>query len=284
MALKLKFYYSGNQARASLTYDNKPRRLTAMPSFLPVLTFHDIDDRPSVISVSPRVFNHGMAKLHANGYRSLSQMEVVDILKRGALFPDRSFGITFDDGYRSVYTKAFSVLQHYGMSATVFLTAGQGSKARPSNRLPSLNGRLMLNWEEIHEMQRWGVEFGAHTCTHPDLTRIPPHLLKTEVCDAKALIEDALGVPVSCFAYPFGRYNHQVRHIVQENFSCASSDKLGLINKHSDLYALERVDAYFLRTHRLFQIMLSRLFPWYVLARSIPRHIWRTLQQRSGRR
>ena len=139
----------------------------------------------------------------------------------------------------------------------------------------------MLNWDEIHEMQRWGIEFGAHTCTHPDLTLIPPHLVKKEVCDSKAIIEDALGTPVSCFAYPYGRYNHRVRNIVQEHFSCASSDKLGLINKRSDLYAFERVDAYYLRTDRLFQIMLTRLFPWYVFARSIPRGIRRAFQPRS---
>ena len=255
-----------------------------MPSYLPILTFHDIDDRPSVISVSPKVFDRSMAKLYANDYQSLSQMEVVDILKRGALFPDRSFGITFDDGYRSVYTKAFSVLQYYGMSATVFLTVEEKNTLSPAARLPSLNGRSMLNWHEIHEMKRWGIEFGAHTCTHPDLTLIPSHHVKTEVCHSKAIIEDILGTPVYCFAYPFGRYNHQVRNIVQETFSCASSDRLGLINKNSDLYALERVDAYYLRTNRLFQIMLTRLFPLYLSALSIPRCFRRFLQPSPGKR
>jgi peptidoglycan/xylan/chitin deacetylase (PgdA/CDA1 family) len=253
-----------------------------MPSFLPVLTFHDIDDRPSVTSVSPGVFNRGMAKLHSSGYRTLSQMEVVDILIRGELFPDRCLAITFDDGYQSVYTKAFSVLQHYGMTATVFLTVGDGVTAKPNDRLPSFNERSMLNWDEMREMQRWGIEFGAHTCTHPDLTLIPPHLVKKEVYGSKAIIEDALGTPVSCFAYPYGRYNHQVRNIVRKHFSCACSDKLGLINKRTDLYAFERVDAYYLRTDRLFKIMLTRLFPWYVFTRSIPRGIRRALQPGSG--
>jgi len=255
-----------------------------MKSFLPVLTIHDVDDRPSAISLSPRVFSRGIAKLYSSGYRTLSQMEVVDIFNRGALFPDRCFGVTFDDGYQSIYTKAFSILQRYGMLATVFLTVEERDTARPTDRLPSLNGRSMLNWNEIYEMHRWGIEFGAHTCTHPDLTLIPHHLVKKEVCDSKVIIEDALGTPVSCFAYPYGRYNHRVRNIVQEHYSCAYSDKFGLINKCSDLYAFERVDAYYLRTDRLFQIMLTRLFPWYVLARSIPRSIRRAFQHSSGKR
>jgi peptidoglycan/xylan/chitin deacetylase (PgdA/CDA1 family) len=252
-----------------------------MAAQIPILTFHDIDNQPSVISLSPGVFYRGIAKLYANGFRTLSQMEMVNILNRDAQFPDRSFGITFDDGYQSVYTKAFSVLQHFDMSATVFLTVGDGAIAKTNDRLPSFNGRSMLNWNEIREMQRWGIEFGAHTCTHPNLSLIHSHLVKEEVCKSKAIIEDALGTPVSCFAYPYGRYNHQVRSIVHEHFSCAYSDKLGLINKCSDLYALERVDAYYLRTDRLFQIMLNRRFPWYILARSIPRGMRRALQPNS---
>lgn len=128
-----------------------------------------------------------------------------------------------------------------------------------------------------------GIEFGAHTCNHPDLTCIPIDRMKKEVYESKAIIEDALGTQVSCFAYPYGRYNHRVRDIVQEHFSCAFSDKLGMINKHSDLYAFERVDAYYLRTDRLFKIMLTGLLPWYVLARGIPRGIRRALQPRSGK-
>jgi hypothetical protein len=83
---------------------------------------------------------------------------------------------------------------------------------------------------------------------------------------------------VNCFAYPFGRYDQRSREIVQHHFSCACSDKLGLITRDSDLYALERVDAYYLRTDRLFDIMLMRLFPWYIVARSIPRQIRHAVQ------
>jgi len=255
-----------------------------MAAQLPILTFHHIDDRPSVTSVSPGVFQRGIGSLYECGYRTLSQMEVVDVLNHGTEFPDRCFGITFDDGYQSVYTKAFSILQRYGMSATVFLTVGEGDTAKPSDRFPSLNGRSMLNWDEIHEMQRWGIEFGAHTCTHPDLTCLPFDRLKKEVYDSKTIIENALGASVSCFAYPYGRYNHQVRNVVQELFSCAYSDILGLVSKTSDLYAFERVDAYYLRTDLLFHIMLTRFFRWYLLAHSIPRRILRALQPNSGKR
>lgn len=253
-----------------------------MVASLPVLTFHALDDRPSVISFSPGVFRRGMARLHESGYQTLSLLEVVDCLRRGAPFLDCSLVITFDDGYQSVYDEAFPVLQRYGMSATVFLTVGEKGRAKPAGRLPSLSGRSMLTWGEIREMQRWGIAFGAHTLTHPDLTHLPFDRVEAEICGSKAIIEDALSAPVACLAYPYGRFDHRSREIVRQHFACACSDKLGLITAGSDPYALERVDAYYLRTDRLFEVISTRLFPWYIRARGIPRRIRRAVQPGSG--
>ena len=249
-----------------------------MSSLLPVLTFHDIDERASVISISPGVFQKGLCKLYERGHRSLGMMEAVDLIGRGAPFPDRSFAMTFDDGYRSVYKEAFPVLQRYDMSATIFITVGERGAVKSGGRLPSLGERPMLNWHEIQEMQRAGITFGAHTCTHPDLTLLPYDRVKAEVCDAKAIIEGVLGTPVACFAYPYGRYDRQIHKIVQQNFSFACSDKLGMVTKGSDLYALERVDAYYLRKNRLFNMMLTRLFPWYIKTCNVPRQIRRAFR------
>jgi len=251
-------------------------------AFIPILGFHALEDRPSVISFSPAVFRRGMARLHESGFRALSLLEAADYLRRGNPFPNRSFVITFDDGYQSVYEQAFPVLQRYGVSATIFLTVGDRGTAKSGGRLPPLECRSMLSWYEIREMHRYGIEFGAHTLTHPDLTRLPPERVEAEVSNSKALIEDALSAPVACFAYPYGRFDQRSREIVSQHFSCACSDKLGLIRAGSDCYALERVDAYYLRTDRLFGLMMTTVFPWYVQARSIPRRIRRAFQLRSG--
>jgi peptidoglycan/xylan/chitin deacetylase (PgdA/CDA1 family) len=136
----------------------------------------------------------------------------------------------------------------------------------------------MLSWTEIREMQRWGIVFGAHTLTHPDLTHLPFEQIKAEVCGSKQIIEDTLGAPVQSFAYPFGRYDRRSHAIAQQHFACACSDKLGLMTAGSDPYALERVDAYYLRTSQLFEVMTTRLFPWYVRARKIPRALRRAVR------
>ena len=251
-----------------------------MAKELPILTFHAIEDQPSVISFSPELFRIGMAKLHKMGYRTLSLLETVDCLCARKPFPDQSFVITFDDGYQSVYEQAFPALQQYDMSATVFLTVGEKEVASSTHRLPSLNGRTMLSWNELQEMKRWGIELGAHTCVHPDLTRLPIEQIEVEIHASKAILEDALGVQVASFAYPYGRYDNRIKKIVEKDFVCACSDKLGLVHPQSDPYALERVEMYYFRTPKLFHVMWTKFFPWYLLFRNVPRSIKRAFKWR----
>jgi Polysaccharide deacetylase len=252
-----------------------------MARSLPILTFHAVDERRSVISVSPRVFRHGLAMLHRRGFRTLGLLDAAERVRQRLPFPERAFVITFDDGYESVYREAFPVLQDHGMSATVFLTAraigGGGATGRPSG----FEGRPMLSWAEVRAMHRDGITIGAHTLTHPDLTTLAADRVETEVRESRTMIEDALGAPVASFAYPYGRYDQRSRDAARRHFACACSDRLGLVEADSDLYALERVDAYYLRSERMFGVMPSPWFPYYVKACSVPRTLRRRL--RAGR-
>lgn len=245
---------------------------------LPILTFHSLDDQAVATSFSPAVFRRAMGRLHENGYRTLSLTDAVMTLRHNRPVPDRSFVITFDDGYQSAYQQAFPVLREYDMCATVFLTVGETATTESTSQLPALSGRPMLSWAEIREMSNYEFAFGAHTLTHPDLTRLPGEKLEAEICRSKTIIEEQLGSSVTCFAYPYGRYDWRSREIVRQHFACACSDKLGLMTRDSDPFALERVDAYYLRTDRLFNVMLTRRFAWYIVARSIPRRIRRAVQ------
>jgi peptidoglycan/xylan/chitin deacetylase (PgdA/CDA1 family) len=239
-----------------------------------ILTFHALDEQGSVISFSPRLFKQGMAQLYERKFKSLSISDAVKYLRRDISLPERSFAITFDDGYQSVYREALPVLQQYGMTATVFLTVGRTKQTR----LPPMEGRPMLSWSEIKEMHRAGIAFGAHTMTHPDLTRLPATFLEAEVLNSKRAIEDALGASVVTFAYPFGRYDERCRELVSRHFSCACSDRLGLLRKTSDPYAMERVDSYYLRNVSLFAAIHTKSFAFYIRARGIPRQMRRAVE------
>jgi peptidoglycan/xylan/chitin deacetylase (PgdA/CDA1 family) len=248
-----------------------------MAATLPVLTFHAIDDLPSAIAFPPALFRQGMARIQRSGYRAISLLEASERLRARAGFADRALVLSFDDGYQSVYQQAFPALQRHGLQATVFLTVGDHAPTAPTERLPSLSGRAMLSWAEIREMQRWGIEFGAHTLTHPDLTRLPPERAEQEMRRSRQIVEDALGVAVPSFAYPFGRANALLRGFAQRHFTLACTDRLGLISARSDPYLLSRLDAYYLRSTRTFGLLLGPALPAYLLARAIPRALRRAL-------
>ena len=135
----------------------------------------------------------------------------------------------------------------------------------------------MLSWGEIRIMNDAGIDFGAHTMTHPDLTRISPEDVAREIVTSRDIIEHALGAPVTTFAYPYGRYDAGSLEIAAREFTCACSDELGLFTASSDLHAIPRVDAFYLRSERLFGLIGSPKLPLYILLRGIPRTIRRRL-------
>jgi peptidoglycan/xylan/chitin deacetylase (PgdA/CDA1 family) len=77
--------------------------------------------------------------------------------------------------------------------------------------------RFLLSWEMILEMSRNGVDFGAHSVTHPILTKIAPEDAKSEITQSKMHIESRLGKQVEFFAYPNGDFNARVANIVAES-------------------------------------------------------------------
>ena len=63
-----------------------------------------------------------------------------------------------------------------------------------------------LTWGEVRLMRRHGIEFGAHTVTHPILAGMSNEAdVRGELARSKARIEEELQEPVWHFAYPNGR-------------------------------------------------------------------------------
>ncbi len=110
-------------------------------------------------------------------------------------------------------------------------------------KIPSeLGGKLMLSWEEIKEMSEGGIEFGAHTVTHPVLTKMSLEEARWEIESSKEEIEERLGKPVVSFAYPSGIYSEEIVKLVKKaGFLCAVTTKLEEIKPRSNPYELGRV-------------------------------------------
>lgn len=65
-------------------------------------------------------------------------------------------------------------------------------------------GRRFLDWNEAREMVAGGMEIGAHTRTHPIISKLSGNEQMDELRSSKASIEGQLGVAVESFAYPNG--------------------------------------------------------------------------------
>ena len=109
----------------------------------------------------------------------------------------------------------------------------------------TLDSELMLNWSEIKEMYRAGIRFGAHTVTHPILSRLSLDEVVQELRQSKETIEQELQETISTFAYPSGRsqdFNAEIKEIVkQEGFRCAVSTMAGSNRETDDIFEMKRI-------------------------------------------
>jgi peptidoglycan/xylan/chitin deacetylase (PgdA/CDA1 family) len=104
---------------------------------------------------------------------------------------------------------------------------------------------LMLSWEEVSEMSRDGIQFGAHTVNHPVLARLRPEEARQEICGSKRAIEAALNTAVTNFAYPVGRsvdFTATTKTMVQEaGLSCGLTMIFGNNPPGTDSYEIRRI-------------------------------------------
>lgn len=240
--------------------------------WVPILMYHSVDESRSVVSTPPALFEWQMGWLNEKGYRVLPLSRLVQCIRDGVPLPTRSVVISFDDGFESVYTTAFPILARYGFPATVFVVADYCADKNDWPGQPPTVPRLpLLNWTQICEMARHGIEIGAHSLSHPRLDQLPHARVSREILDSKAQIEERLGHPVNLFAYPYGRQNGQVRAIVRRVFEGACTARPDIVKQDSDLLALDRIDALYVAHPLIFRQLLSSWFPLYLGMRRLLR-------------
>jgi peptidoglycan/xylan/chitin deacetylase (PgdA/CDA1 family) len=66
------------------------------------------------------------------------------------------------------------------------------------------NGVKPLTWDQICEMDKSGIKFGAHTKSHLNLSFADLDQAREEISSSKQYLEQHLGHKVTGFAYPYG--------------------------------------------------------------------------------
>lgn len=71
-----------------------------------------------------------------------------------------------------------------------------------------------MTWDQVREMARGGITFGAHGHTHRILSTLPPAEAAEDVATARRIIEREVGSPVRSMSYPNGGWNSSVAEAV----------------------------------------------------------------------
>lgn len=103
-----------------------------------------------------------------------------------------------------------------------------------------------LCWDEVRQMSREGIEFGAHTKSHPILSSISDVAkIQDEIAGCKARIEEELGQTILHFSYPNGTLadisKQSVEAVIQAGFCTAVTAERGLNSRNTDPFLLRRV-------------------------------------------
>jgi peptidoglycan/xylan/chitin deacetylase (PgdA/CDA1 family) len=200
-----------------------------VPDFPRILMYHSISDPSLPHAVDRDLFARQIAFLAARGYRGESVTNALSKPSR------RSMAITFDDGYADNLLTALPMLRDHGFGATVFVVASFADTGTTPWQ------HAALTWEQCRELAQAGIEIGAHSRTHPDLTRLSNEELQREVAGSRAHLEDRLMMRVRVFAYPFGYLDTRIVDAVRAagyEAACAVRLPRGI---SEDRFTLQRI-------------------------------------------
>lgn len=118
-----------------------------------------------------------------------------DVAAAPQLFKEPLISITFDDGWKSIYTVATPLLQQYGIHSTQYILSG-------TEQYPGY-----MSWSQVDNVKKAGHEIACHSISHPDLTTIEDTELERQLQGCQTDMSQRLGAPITNFASPYGSYN-----------------------------------------------------------------------------
>jgi peptidoglycan/xylan/chitin deacetylase (PgdA/CDA1 family) len=182
---------------------------------VPILMYHRISVPPSGagdvrrdLSVTPQDFEAQLRYLKKAGYQSITLRDLIYYLAIGKSLPRKPIILTFDDGYRDIYTHAYPLLKRHGFVGTFFLITAPIDEGNEE----------YVSWDQVKEMSADGMAFEPHTYTHPDLRDQPVEYVVWQIMAAKEAIEERTGKTSRFFSYPSGRYDQQVVDVLRSAY------------------------------------------------------------------
>lgn len=205
---------------------------------VPIFMYHYIQEPPDQradpvgygLSVRPEEFRRQMAYLDEHGYHPVTIADLRAYLQGQASLPDKPVVLTFDDGYADFYSTALPILREHRFRAVAYIVSG----------FTAYPDRYMTP-DQVREIDAAGIEIGAHTYSHVDLTQSGVDL-NLQLVQSKAQLEGMVGHPVVDFCYPSGRFNPSIVSAVRAaGYESATTTVEGSAHSFDDRYQWTRV-------------------------------------------
>jgi peptidoglycan/xylan/chitin deacetylase (PgdA/CDA1 family) len=203
----------------------------------PILCYHKIEPVPADARIKglylePGLFRRQIQELAGAGFSFSSP---------GSQAAPRSIALTFDDGFVSNLQSAVPVLQEHGARAINYLVADRIGKSSDWETSEGGEARPLMDEAQVRDWTQAGNWIGAHTCTHPRLSKIPRDRAREEIFSSKKKLEDRFGQTIEHFAYPFGDFDDAVVETVREaGFKTACTMDRGVNDPTGDPFRLKR--------------------------------------------
>ncbi len=199
------------------------------------------EDKYPSTNITIKQFENHLRYIKNNGFKVWPLSKIVRYIKDGREFPNKTVAITVDDAYISTYTKAYPMLKAEKFPFTVFVS---------TNAVDS-GSKNYMNWHQMREMSKYGVEFANHSLTHHYLLRAKDETkvqwaerFKSEVDGAQKRLHEELGILTNenpkLFSYPFGEYNEEMMEMLKSLEYVGVTQLSGAIDADTDLKELPR--------------------------------------------
>jgi len=181
--------------------------------------------------VPPAEFAAQMAALAHAGYHAVTMDEVRSYWLHGTPLPRKPIVLSFDNGYRTQYTRALPILRRYHWV---------GVENLQLTGLPPSQGGLSAR--EVRALVAAGWELDTQGFSHADLTALDASELRYQVAVARSVIRRRYHVRADWFCYPSGRYNPTVVAAVKAAGYVGSTTVVpGWASHQDDPYRLPRL-------------------------------------------
>lgn len=161
--------------------------------------------------VARAVFERHLRTMARDGWRTVTLAEYAAAARGQMPAPDKTFLLTFDDGYASLCDEAYPIVADLGFTAATFLITDFVGRTNTWDVRYTWNRLRHLDWAAVERWRGRGFDFGSHGATHRRLTWLTLAELSDDLQRARHSLVHRLGVDCGlAVAYPFGAWNRRI--------------------------------------------------------------------------